>query len=54
MHAIDIRMVKETARRLYPPGHPLREAILGEPDSLPGSQALGKLEAYLRMVLAGR
>lgn len=50
---IDVRRIKDAARRLYPAGHPVREALLREPDSLPRGEALGKLEAYLRMALAG-
>ena len=46
---VDLRRLKQATIRLYPSGHPLREAILREPDELPTDQAAGVLEAYLRM-----
>ena len=45
---VDLRSVKAGAQRLFPPGHPLREALCREPDVLPRSQAQVRLEVYLR------
>lgn len=39
---------------MFPPGHPVREAISREPDFLPESAGIAKLETYARIVLAWR
>lgn len=52
--SIDLRFCKRASRRLFPPGHPVREALAQEPDSVPCEEGLPKLEAYLRMLLALR
>lgn len=51
---LDFRELKREARRLLPRSHPIRRALDGEPDSLPGIEGRAKLEVYLRLVLAGR
>jgi hypothetical protein len=51
---VDLRGAKAGAARLYPAGHPLREALTGEPDFIPRTQAEGLLTAYLRMALTYR
>jgi hypothetical protein len=51
---IDLRPLKEEARRLLPPGNGFRIALLAEPDQLPRAVALEKLETYLRLALALR
>ena len=50
---IDLRRCKAAAMRL-PPNHPLRLAIVQEPDELPRSRGLGKLETYIRLAMALR
>ena len=45
---VDLRPVKAGAQRLFPPGHPLREALSQEPDVLPRSQAQARFVVYLR------
>lgn len=51
---LDLRPCKQRATKLFSPGHPLREALLNEPDFLPRAEGLAKLEAYLRMLLVMR
>ena len=51
---VDLRGLKDAARRLFPPGHAVREAMLREPDHLPRSEAEAVLAAYLRLALALR
>ena len=49
---MDFRRLKAAASRLFPAGHPLREAVMQEPDDVPASLALGKADAYLRLLQA--
>lgn len=49
---IDLRPLKEGARRLYPPGHSVREALANEPDFILRTDAIAKLPLLLRLTLA--
>lgn len=52
---VDLREVKAEVRRLYPPGHAFREAILREQDTLPRDEVtMGKMATYLRLLYAVR
>jgi hypothetical protein len=51
---IDLRECKTEARRLLPPGHPVRVLLEGEPDVLEGPAAAGRIELLLRVILAHR
>ncbi len=51
---VDFRRLKAEVSRLYPPGHPLREILMREPDLQPRDQALGKVEILVRLVFASR
>ncbi len=51
---VDFRRVKAEVASLYPPGHPLREVLMREPDLQPRDQALGKVELLIRLVFASR
>ena len=46
---VDLRRLKQATIRLYPPGHPLLEAVLREPDELPVAAAFEVLDTCLRM-----
>lgn len=50
---IDLRKAKEAALRL-PYDHPVRLALLQEPDFLPRPEGIGKLETYIRLAMALR
>ena len=50
----DLRQCKAEARRLLPPGHPLRQLIEAEPDELSGPDAASRLTMLLRVILAHR
>jgi hypothetical protein len=52
--SFDLRACKAEARRLLPPGHPLRTLIESEPDDLIGADAPARLTMLLRVVLAHR
>jgi hypothetical protein len=47
---VDLRRCKRALQRLYPPGNPLREAVLAEPDFLTLAEAAVKIPFFLRMV----
>jgi len=49
---VDMRQLKATTIRLLGPGHPLRDALSREPDTLPRAIGLAKLETYLQWILA--
>jgi len=49
---IDLRELKREVLRLYPAGHPLREALLREQDIIPEAEALGKLLVFLSLSAA--
>ncbi len=51
---VDLRECKAEARRLLPPGHPVRQVIESEPDVLGGPDAGSRLALVLRLVLAHR
>ncbi|MFA5944507.1 MAG: hypothetical protein WC876_08595 [Candidatus Thermoplasmatota archaeon] len=51
---MDLRPCKVEARKLLPPGHPVRSIIEGEPDDLGGSDAAARLTLLLRIILAHR
>jgi hypothetical protein len=51
---VDLRHCKEAARRLYPPGNPLREALCKEPDFIPLAEAAVKLPLYVEWTLGQR
>lgn len=46
---VDLRACKDEIAHLLPQGHPLREALLREPDEVPWSEGIAKLETYLRL-----
>ena len=47
---LDLRDLKAEARRLLPRGHPIREALQGEPDLLPAEEGRAKLASYARIL----
>ncbi len=51
---LDLRPLKRKASLRLEPGDPLREALTGEPDYLPRSEALPKLATYAKLLLASR
>jgi hypothetical protein len=51
---VDLRPAKAEAQRLLPPGHPVRLALMQEPDFIPADTAQQKLETYIRLALAMR
>ncbi len=51
---VDFRRLKAEVARLYPPGHPLREVLMREPDLQPRPGGLGKVEILVRLVFASR
>lgn len=51
---VDFRRLKTAVTRLLPAGHPVREAVLQEPDEVPADVALGKADTYLRMLRVGK
>ena len=51
---VDLREAKAGAQRLFPAGHPLREALCREPDVLPRSEAQARVGVYLRWAWACR
>jgi hypothetical protein len=53
MTDVDLRALKAGASRL-PTGHPLRDAVLGGPDTLPREAAYPLLAAWLELALALR
>lgn len=48
----DFRYAKNAAREHLPPGHPVREAMLSEPDFMPQAEKDVKVHTYARMLLA--
>jgi hypothetical protein len=52
LQVVDLRDCKAAARRLFPPGNPLREAICKEPDFLPLADAAVKLPVYVQWTLS--
>jgi len=52
--AIDLRECKDAARRLLPPGHPVRTLFEGEPDTMELGEAMTRLPLLLRVILAHR
>lgn len=52
--SIDLRECKAEARRLLPPGHPVRTLFEAEPDIMELSDAATRLPLLLRVVLAHR
>jgi hypothetical protein len=51
---VDLRLVKKRALETLPPGDPVREAIVKEPDLLPRSEGLVKLATYARVLMSKR
>ena len=51
---LDLRELKAEARRLLRRGHPIREALEGEPDLLPAEEGRAKLAVYIRLFLSLR
>lgn len=51
---VNLRDIKAGVQRLFPPGHPLREALLREPDELTREDARSRLVAYVRLACAYR
>ena len=51
IRVVDLRSCKVEAALILPPGHPLRELLLREPDFLPLAEGLGKLETYVRLAV---
>lgn len=51
---VDWRHVKAEAAKRLPPGDPVREALLREPDDVPVGLVAGKMAAYLRLLLIRR
>lgn len=49
---VDFRPLKATAMRVLPGTHPLRIAVLAEPDWVPRGAALAKLETFAHMAYA--
>jgi hypothetical protein len=47
---VDLREAKREAAQVLPPGHPVREALLREPDELPCVEGRAKIETYLRLL----
>ncbi len=47
---VDLRCCKRAIQHLFPPGNPLREAVLAEPDFLTLEEARVKIPFFLRMV----
>ncbi|MEA3204292.1 MAG: hypothetical protein QOI63_1972 [Thermoplasmata archaeon] len=52
LQVVDLRDCKAAARRLFPPGNPLREAICKEPDFLLLADAAVKLPVYVQWTLS--
>ncbi len=44
---VDLRRLKAEVAKLYPRGHPLREVLLGLPDSMDREEALAKMEVLV-------
>lgn len=51
---LDLRDLKAGVCRLLEPSHPLRIAVMQEPDQLPRAQGIARLQAYARLALAMR
>lgn len=51
---VDLRPVKKRALEILPPGDPVREALIKEPDLLPRAEGLFKLATYARVLMAKR
>lgn len=51
---LDLRGLKAGVCRLLEPEHPLRIAVMQEPDQLPRAQGIARLQAYARLALALR
>jgi len=51
---LDLRAAKEAAGRLFTPSHPLRLMLDHEPDMLDRTEALAKIESWLRLLSGGR
>jgi hypothetical protein len=49
---MDMRPLKRGAMDILPPGDPVREALQREPDYLPCKEAVAKVQAYTRLILA--
>jgi hypothetical protein len=47
--AVDLRPLKAAVGRL-PQGHPAREVILAEPDSIAASEYVSKVDVWFRLV----
>lgn len=48
---VDLRVIKSEVTRLLPPGNPVRELILQEPDSLPSEDSfVSKAETWVRLL----
>lgn len=47
----DFRPVKAAFRRALPPGHPLREQVLAEPDALPAQAWVDRAVIYCAMLV---
>lgn len=48
---LDLRATKERIAIILPPGHPVRELLLQEPDFVPGDEAVVKFEMFARLLL---
>ena len=51
---IDLRRAKAEALRILSAGHPVREALVLEPDFLPRPEGLAKIEVFIRVLFALR
>lgn len=51
---INLKPLKRQVALRLTPGDPVREALMGEPDRLPRREALPKLAAYAKLLLASR
>lgn len=51
---VDLRLVKKRVLEILPPGDPVREALVKEPDLLPRPEGLVKLATYARVLMSKR
>jgi len=51
---VDLRLVKKCVLEILPPGDPVREALVKEPDLLPRPEGLVKLATYARVLMSKR
>lgn len=51
LDTVDLRACKQVVLDKLPPGHPVRDAILAEPDALPLEAARVKLQALGAMLV---